>query len=65
MKLKVRLTIGGSEAVRIFELASDGWYQCQGYAINPDKTVCVTDPWFADYVCSAPRHEFKILEEEE
>ena len=39
MKLKVRLTIGGSEAVRTFELASDGWYQCQGYAINPDKTV--------------------------
>lgn len=30
MKLKVILTIGGSEAVRIFELASDGWYQCQG-----------------------------------
>lgn len=52
-----------------FKLASDGWYEYSpkcgiGLAINPTKTICVTDPWEADYICDAPTHKIiRIIEE--
>ena len=48
-----------------FTKASDGWFENKDemLAINPTKTCCITDPWHADYLASAPKHDFKILEE--
>jgi len=63
MKLKVEIFTKSSKSTEIFELASDGWWECKNYIINPAKTKCRTDPWFADYICPAPEHEFKIIEE--
>ncbi len=50
-----------------FTKANDGWYECKrdtgiGFAINPNMTVCKTDPWYASYVADAPKHEFKIVD---
>ena len=44
-----------------FKKAKDGWYEAKGFVIDPNKTVCKTDPWYADYMCDAPAHKFNIL----
>ncbi len=69
MKLKVKLE--GKDEELIFTRAPDGWWEYNnkgelpgnGYAINPKKTTCVTDPWYADYICDAPEHKILSLEE--
>jgi hypothetical protein len=57
------LIVEVNDNIHEFEEQSDGWFSCvpQQLAINPDLTVCVTDPWYADHVCEAPTHQFQIL----
>lgn len=56
--LKVKI----NDQYLIFTEGKDGWYEANGYTINPNKTECQTYPWYADHVCEVPKHEFTILE---
>lgn len=46
-----------------FEEQSDGWFVnlVHQLAIDPEMTVCVTDPWYADHICEPPTHPFEII----
>ncbi|MCB1713215.1 MAG: hypothetical protein KDH96_12310 [Candidatus Riesia sp.] len=61
--MKVRIK---NEVVE-FTKSKDGWYEnkTKHLAINPEKSYCVTDPWYADHICDAPTHEFEILDTNE
>jgi hypothetical protein len=58
----IKVIVMGGSAITM-NLVSDGWYECDGLAINPSKTRCVTSPWYGDGFCEAPEHKFKIIEE--
>lgn len=61
--MKVRLQ--GSENIISFTEDSDGWFINTEYdlAINPSHTLCITHPWYADYICEPPQHKFEIIED--
>lgn len=56
----MQVNVNGSELV--FDKQPDGWFTntINRLAISPDKTTCITDPWYADYVSEAPTHNFTI-----
>lgn len=55
------------DSVLTFSKSIDGWWINTEYnlAINEAKTVCVTDKWYSDYLCEAPTHEFKVIDNTE
>ena len=64
--IRVRITRymnGGKSAVYKFIKDEDGWHICKksNLAIDPEKKCCMTEPWYADHICDAPEHQFKIL----
>lgn len=58
---KIRVRVNGK--ILVFKQCKDGWYENTKHklAIDSKQTVCLTDPWYADYITSAPRHDFKIV----
>ena len=62
MKMKVRV----NNKEMVFKKAEDGWFENKEHnlAINPEKTICRTDPWLGDAFAPAPLHEFEIITEE-
>lgn len=58
----INVTIPHLNCTLDFSQDSDGWYvnTKRALAINPELTVCVTHPWYADHICNPPQHEFIV-----
>ncbi len=39
----------------------EGWFEGEHIAVDKDLKVCETYPWYADHMCTAPRHGFKVI----
>lgn len=63
IKNMITVKVDGYENELSFTQVDDNWYvnTTESLAVDTVNNLCITHPWFADYLCEAPVHEFEII----